>query len=751
MQRPLTREEEWGRFVSIWEPDEDANKISLSLDYAERYRKNLAEFYYDVVQTGSDNKSLYEHSARDVIHSAMEGLNGTVFAYGQTASGKTYSMMGIEEQPGIIPQAVDDVFNYIREQNEDREYLLRVSYMEIYNESIRDLLAPDQMDLRIHEDRKRGVFVSPLKEEIVTSPKQVMKIIKRGEENRHVGTTDFNLHSSRSHAIFQMIIESRDRSAATPTARRGMAKPRGSVTISHLNLIDLAGSEKATSDAERRKEGAYINKSLLTLGTVISRLTDEKSWGTHVPYRDSKLTRILQSSLSGNARICVICTISPAASNHEETLNTLKFAARVKKVVIRATANKVMDDKAMIQKYKQEIEELRQKLIETNSLLEKERQYQATVRMEGERAKYEEQLHESQLVGIIGSSLARTAMKERIDHLTKLILTSNSVTPKGILDWNAALDSGNNRGSVMMSDGLLPASPNNSGDASSSPEPRTPNRRPPLNRQMTDQTFIRKHIQEIEVRDSRIKQLELVLMVLKSSSDSFVQSTLSQFEKTIGASVQSVDVMMGELEELRRQKENLEMTVAQRDGAIETLEGRTRELTEELDKVSAAPAAPPSDPKSTPEYKQVQKDLNKAQSALRDAELREKQYKKDAEQVSDLVNQQREQIKTATDESRQLKSTLAELRERVQRLEDEKASLSNRLSNRDQEADLTLVRPSRGGGSVGSTLSGDSYPTAARMRDVELALERERRIRLEEQKVSNERIAELEAEVAVLK
>ncbi|KAJ3059356.1 hypothetical protein HK102_010039, partial [Quaeritorhiza haematococci] len=288
----------------------------------------------------------------------MEGINGTVFAYGQTASGKTYSMMGVEQQPGVIPQAIDDVFAFIRE-SADREYLLRVSYLEIYNESIKDLLAPEVTDLRIHEDRKRGIYVSPLKEEIVTSPKQVMKIIQKGESNRHFGSTDYNEHSSRSHTLFQMIIESRDRNASSissPTSfKRKPTRLKGAVTISQLNLIDLAGSEKATSDLDRRKEGSYINKSLLTLGNVISKLTDDK--GGHIPYRDSKLTRILQSSLSGNAKISVICTVSPSSNCMEETHNTLKFAARVKKVQIKADKNQVLDEKALIQRYRNEIAE----------------------------------------------------------------------------------------------------------------------------------------------------------------------------------------------------------------------------------------------------------------------------------------------------------------------------------------------------------------------------------------------------------
>ncbi|KAJ2960648.1 hypothetical protein NQZ79_g4002 [Umbelopsis isabellina] len=360
-------------------------------------------------------------------------LYGTVFAYGQTASGKTYTnnipFIGTEEEQGVIPRAVNDVFAIISETTE-KEYLLRVSYLEIYNETLRDLLSPESEDLRIHEDKKRGVYVSSLKEEIVTSPKQVMKVIQRGEENRHVSSTDFNLHSSRSHTVFQMIVESREREPgsmpSSPTSQKHKSFLRGadykrSVQVSQLNLIDLAGSEKATSHSDRRKEGAFINKSLLTLGTVISKLTEDRA-SSHIPYRDSKLTRMLQSSLSGNARIAVICTISPCHQSLEESQNTLKFASRVKKVVTAASTNQIMDDKALLQKYRNEINDLRVQLISNNEVFSRERETNLTLLQE--KQKHEEQMMEMQLV--------RTALKERIDHLTKLILTSGSISAKNL-------------------------------------------------------------------------------------------------------------------------------------------------------------------------------------------------------------------------------------------------------------------------------------------------------------------------------
>ncbi|KAF8948922.1 hypothetical protein BGZ47_001131 [Haplosporangium gracile] len=372
-------------------------------------------------------------------------MEGTVFAYGQTSSGKTYS--GTSDQPGITPRAVEDVFKYIRE-NSEREFLLRVSYMEIYNESIRDLLSPETIDLKIHEDRKRGVYVSPLKEEIVTTPSQVMRIIQRGDYQRHTSSTDYNAHSSRSHSIFQIVIESRERAPTAPLSPTipggrkmslGLRSP-SAVRVSQLNLIDLAGSEKASTDAERRKEGAFINKSLLTLGSVIAKLTEEK--GGHIPYRDSKLTRILQSSLSGNARVSVICTISPSFLNVEESHNTLKFAARVKKIITKAHTNQVMDDKALLEKYRREITELKAQLLLTaagqqdlgqggrRGFQQQEQQQQSAANsnlshlLERERLKHEEEMIEMNLV--------RNALKERIDQLTKLILTSQSINTKGV-------------------------------------------------------------------------------------------------------------------------------------------------------------------------------------------------------------------------------------------------------------------------------------------------------------------------------
>ncbi|KAK4522063.1 ribosomal 40S subunit protein S13 [Mucor velutinosus] len=406
--------------------------------------KKQHEFQFDHVLYGSDNEILYAKSISNLINQAMEGYNATVFAYGQTASGKTFvsnlachtmfSLLkwpvivdhGSEAEPGVIPCSVDNVFDFIKKAI-TREFLLRVSYLEIYNETIKDLLNPSNDNLKIHQDKIRGVYVTPLTEEVVTSPEDVLRIIERGEANRHISSTDYNLHSSRSHTLFQMVIESRERSSTSTSLashRRTLtstgyghyaARSKETVRISQLNLIDLAGSEKAASDQDRRKEGSYINKSLLTLGTVISKLTDPNTGKSpsHIPYRDSKLTRILQTALSGLAKVAVICTISP--SNMEESLNTLKFASRVKRITTHAKNDEVMDDKALLQKYRSEIVELKSKLQSTAELLQKEK----------ESALIAERRDHDQQMKLMRNT--RNAMKERIDHLTRLILTSSSV------------------------------------------------------------------------------------------------------------------------------------------------------------------------------------------------------------------------------------------------------------------------------------------------------------------------------------
>ncbi|CAL9083608.1 unnamed protein product [Musa textilis] len=316
---------------------------------------------------GEDRKTVdvYEVRTKEIVASAVTGFNGTVFAYGQTNSGKTHTMRGSVAEPGIIPLAVHDLFLSIQEDM-DREFLVRMSYMEIYNEEINDLLAPEHRKLQIHESLERGIYVAGLREEIVTCAEQVLDLMEFGESHRHIGETNMNLHSSRSHTIFRMIVESRER-----IEDGNMVDSCDAVRVSVLNLVDLAGSERAAktgAEGMRLKEGSHINKSLMTLGTVIKKLSEgAEGQGIHVPYRDSKLTRILQPALGGNANTAIICNITLAQVHADETKSSLQFSSRALRVTNCACVNEILTDAALLRRQRKEIEELRSKLLSSHS------------------------------------------------------------------------------------------------------------------------------------------------------------------------------------------------------------------------------------------------------------------------------------------------------------------------------------------------------------------------------------------------
>ncbi|KAJ3578390.1 hypothetical protein NPX13_g2179 [Xylaria arbuscula] len=419
------------------------------------------DYYYDnVFTTHDDNSRVYDHISKRLVRRVMEGYHGTVFAYGMTGTGKTFSMQGTASSPGVIPLAITDIFSYIRE-TPSREFLLRVSYLEIYNERIQDLLSMPtanaagssgtQEEIKLREDSKRGVYATPLKEEIVQSPTQLLRVIARGDQARRTASTQFNARSSRSHAVVQIVVESRERlpgGSGADGKRSGLVP--GGVRVSTLSLIDLAGSEKAAESKERRQEGSHINKSLLTLGTVISKLSENKEKegkggdkdGKHLPYRDSKLTRLLQGALSGNSLVSILCTIQTGAagstasanSHATETLNTLKFASRAKNSIVshakRAEealgAGGEGGARVLLERYRMEILELRQQLdtqAKANNNKVEEEEKERDVEEELAREKEAEARHEEQ---ILEMQLARTALKERIDHLNRLILSSKS-------------------------------------------------------------------------------------------------------------------------------------------------------------------------------------------------------------------------------------------------------------------------------------------------------------------------------------
>ncbi|EEF52244.1 ATP binding protein, putative [Ricinus communis] len=339
------------------------------------------------------NAKIYELLTKDIIHAAVDGFNGTAFAYGQTSSGKTFTMNGSENDPGIIHRAVKDIFNKI-EMTCNREFLIRVSYMEIYNEEINDLFAVENQKLQIHESLERGIFVAGLREEIVNNAEQVLNLMASGEVNRHFGETNMNARSSRSHTIFRMVIESKGKETNSSTDYAS----RDAIRVSVLNLVDLAGSEriaKTGAGGVRLKEGKHINKSLMALGNVINKLSDGSK--AHIPYRDSKLTRILQPALGGNAKTSIICTIAPEEVHIEETKGTLQFASRAKRITNCAQVNEILTDAALLKRQKLEIEELRKKLQGSRAeVLEQEilKLRNDMLKYELEREKLEMQLEE---------------------------------------------------------------------------------------------------------------------------------------------------------------------------------------------------------------------------------------------------------------------------------------------------------------------------------------------------------------------
>lgn len=274
---------------------------------------------------------IFDYSIRPTVDDLLNGYNGTVFAYGQTGAGKSYTMMGssIDDEVGrgVIPRIVQQIFASIMSSPSTIEYTVRVSYMEIYMERIRDLMAPSNDNLPVHEEKNRGVYVKGLLEIYVSSVDEVYEVMRRGGNARAVAATNMNQESSRSHSIF--VITVTQKNVETGSAKSGQ-----------LFLVDLAGSEKVGktgASGQTLEEAKKINKSLSALGMVINSLTDGKS--SHVPYRDSKLTRILQESLGGNSRTTLIINCSPSSYNDAETLSTLRFGMRAKSIKNKAKVN----------------------------------------------------------------------------------------------------------------------------------------------------------------------------------------------------------------------------------------------------------------------------------------------------------------------------------------------------------------------------------------------------------------------------
>ncbi|XP_008054731.2 kinesin-like protein KIF18B [Carlito syrichta] len=324
--------------------------------------KDLTFVFDRVFGEAATQQDVFQHTTHSILDGFLQGYNCSVFAYGATGAGKTHTMLGREGDPGIMYLTTMELYRRLEAHQEEKHFEVLISYQEVYNEQVHDLLEP-KGPLAIREDPNKGVVVQGLSFHQPASAEQLLEMLTRGNRNRTQHPTDANATSSRSHAIFQIFVKQQDRVPGLSQA----------VQVAKMSLIDLAGSERASSThakGERLREGANINRSLLALINVLNALADAKGRKTHVPYRDSKLTRLLKDSLGGNCRTVMIAAVSPSGLAHEDTYNTLKYADRAKEIRLSLKSNVISLDchisqyATICQQLQTEVATLRKKLQE---------------------------------------------------------------------------------------------------------------------------------------------------------------------------------------------------------------------------------------------------------------------------------------------------------------------------------------------------------------------------------------------------
>ncbi|XP_046863402.1 kinesin-like protein KIF18A [Xenia sp. Carnegie-2017] len=366
--------------VVVFDPHEDYDASSFIPNARTRRRSNILEkrvkdlrFIFDrVFDERSNNEEIFNHTTKTIIDGVLNGYNCTVFAYGATGAGKTHTMLGNDKTPGVMFLTMMDLYKRIDEMKNEKTCEVAVSYLEVYNETIRDLLMPGK-DLAIREDPQKGVCVNNLTLHQPRSAEELFGMLEFGNRNRSQHPTDANATSSRSHAVFQVFVRQ----------KRTGSGLKADFQVAKMSLIDLAGSERATvtkNKGPRMREGANINKSLLALGNCINALAENKIYfleNAHIPYRDSKLTRILKDSLGGNCKTVMIAAVSPSSLSYEDTYNTLKYADRAKNIKSSLVKNVVSVDLHLSQ-YPKLVKELQAEVCQLKERLNKFEMGEAT-------------------------------------------------------------------------------------------------------------------------------------------------------------------------------------------------------------------------------------------------------------------------------------------------------------------------------------------------------------------------------------
>lgn len=359
--RPFNEEDVKAKTQSVVTCNDDKQEVIVTQNTGNKQTDKT--FSFDkVFGPSSKQKDLYDQVVNPIVKEALEGYNWTIFAYGQTGTGKTYTMEGeggkskngeFHEDVGVIPRAVEQLFDTLEAQKS--EYSMKVTYIELYNEEITDLLAHDEKSkkhISLMEDGKGAVFMRGLEEELVRSADEIHQILQKGSAKKHTADTLINTQSNRSHSLFTITIQIKE------ITSEGVEI----IKCGKLNLVDLAGSENILRSGAREgraREAGEINKSLLTLGRVINALVDHSG---HVPYRDSKLTRLLRDSLGGKTKTCIIATVSPSIHSLEETQNTLDYAYRAKSIKNRPEVNHKVTKTPAVKELYTEIDSLKQEL-----------------------------------------------------------------------------------------------------------------------------------------------------------------------------------------------------------------------------------------------------------------------------------------------------------------------------------------------------------------------------------------------------